>query len=50
MKLAPESLQKLGQRLAEIPARIEELKKAGVKKLSRTDADKAALLLLRDKR
>ena len=39
MKLAPESLQKLGQRLAEIPARIEQLKKAGVKKLSRSDAD-----------
>jgi transposase/IS5 family transposase len=39
MNLAPESLQKLGQRLAEIPARIEQLKKAGVKKLSRTDAD-----------
>jgi len=39
MKLAPESLQKLGQRLAEIPGRIEQLKKAGVKKLSRTDAD-----------
>src|SRR5271154_3497442 len=33
MKLAPESLQKLGQRLAEIPGRIEQLKKAGVKKL-----------------
>ncbi len=39
MSLAPESLQKLGQRLAEIPGRIEQLKKAGVKKLSRTDAD-----------
>ena len=39
MKLAPESLQKLGQRLAEIPGRIEQLKKAGVKKLSRTDAN-----------
>jgi len=39
MKLAPESLQKLGQRLAEIPGRIEQLKKAGVKKLSRTDGD-----------
>lgn len=39
MKLAPESLQKLGQRLAEIPGRIEQLKKAGGKKLSRTDAD-----------
>lgn len=39
MNLAPESLRKLGQRLAEIPGRIEQLKKAGVKKLSRTDAD-----------
>jgi transposase/IS5 family transposase len=39
MNLAPESLQKLGQRLAEIPARLEQLKKAGVKRLSRTDAD-----------
>jgi len=47
MKLAPESLQRLGQRLAEIPARIEQLKKAGVKKLSRTDADS---LFLRERK
>jgi transposase len=42
-ELARESLQKLEEQWAEIPARIERLKKglatAGVKKLSRTDAD-----------
>jgi transposase len=39
MEVAREALEGLGQRLGQIPARIERLKKAGVKKLSRTDAD-----------
>jgi IS5 family transposase len=39
MEVARESLERLGQRLAEIPARIQRLKKAGLKKLSRTDED-----------
>ena len=39
MAVAREALDRLGQRWAEIPARIERLKRAGVKKLSRTDAD-----------
>lgn len=34
-----EVLTRLEQQLAEIPARLERLRKAGVKKLSRTDAD-----------
>jgi transposase len=45
--LARESLQQLEQQLTEIPARIERLRKAGVKKLSRTDADSR---FLRDRR
>jgi hypothetical protein len=40
-------LQQLEQRLAEIPGRMERLRKAGVKKLSRTDADSR---FLRDRR
>jgi transposase/IS5 family transposase len=39
MEVAGEALERLKQRLAEIPARIQRLKKAGVKKLSRSDAD-----------
>jgi transposase len=39
MEVAREALERLGQRLAEIPARIQRLKKAGVKKLSRSDED-----------
>ena len=39
MEVAREALDRLGQRWAEIPARIERLKRAGVKKLSRTDED-----------
>ncbi len=39
MEVAREALERLGQRLAEIPGRIERLKKAGVQKLSRTDED-----------
>jgi transposase/IS5 family transposase len=39
MAVSQQALEHLGQRLAEIPARIERLKKAGVKKLSRSDAD-----------
>jgi len=39
MEVSQEALEGLGQRLAQIPARIERLKKAGGKKLSRTDAD-----------
>jgi transposase/IS5 family transposase len=38
-QLARQSLQQLEQQLAEIPARIERLRKAGVEKLSRTDGD-----------
>lgn len=38
-EVAREALGKLEQQLAEIPARIERLKKAGVKKLSRTDQE-----------
>ena len=34
-----EVLEKLEQRLGEIPARLERLKKSGMKKLSRTDED-----------
>ena len=39
MELAREELGKLEERLGEIPGRIERLKKSGMKKLSRTDAD-----------
>jgi transposase len=39
MEVAREALEELGQRLAQIPARMERLKKAGVNKLSRSDAD-----------
>lgn len=45
--VAREALGKLEQQLAEIPARIERLKKAGVKKLSRTDQ---ASRFLRDRK
>lgn len=38
-EVAREALQKLEQQLREIPVRMERLKKAGVKKLSRTDED-----------
>lgn len=39
MEVGREALERLGQRLAGIPARIERLKKAGVQKLSRSDED-----------
>ena len=39
MEVGREALERLGQRLAGIPARMERLKKAGVGKLSRSDAD-----------
>jgi transposase/IS5 family transposase len=39
MEVAGDALERLKQRLAEIPARIERLKKAGVQKLSRSDED-----------
>jgi transposase/IS5 family transposase len=39
MEVTGATLEGLQQRLAEIPGRIERLKKAGVKKLSRTDGD-----------
>ena len=39
MEVSQEALEGLGQRLAQIPARIERLKKAGGKKLSRSDED-----------
>lgn len=39
MAVAREALDRLGQRWAEIPARIERLQRAGVKKRSRTDED-----------
>jgi transposase len=38
-EVAREALEKLEQKLSEIPARLERLKKSGMKKLSRTDAD-----------
>jgi transposase len=38
-RVAREALEKLEQKLAEIPARLERLKKSGLKKLSRTDED-----------
>lgn len=46
-EVAREAWQKLEQRLGEIPVRMERLKKAGVKKLSRTDEDSR---FLRDRR
>ena len=46
-EVAREALQKLEQQWAEIPARLERLKRAGVKKLSRTDEDSR---FLRDRR
>jgi transposase/IS5 family transposase len=39
MEVGRQALEGLEQRLAEIPARIQRLKKAGVKKLSRSDED-----------
>ena len=39
MEVAQEALEMLNQRLQQIPARIQRLKKAGVQKLSRTDED-----------
>jgi transposase len=39
VQVAGEALGKLERQLAEIPGRMERLKKAGVKKLSKTDAD-----------
>jgi hypothetical protein len=45
--VAREALSKLQQQLAEIPARLERLKKTDAKKLSRTDADSR---FLRDRR
>ena len=39
MEVGREALERLGQRLAQIPSRIERLKKAGVNKLSRSDED-----------
>ena len=38
-EVAREALEKLEQKLREIPERLERLKKSGSKKLSRTDAD-----------
>lgn len=38
-RVAREALEKLEQKLAEIPERLERLKKSGLKKLSRTDED-----------
>ncbi|MGH9727750.1 MAG: transposase [Candidatus Acidiferrales bacterium] len=46
-ELAREAMGKLGERLEQIPGRIERLKKAGVKKLSRVDEDSR---FLRDRR
>ena len=39
MALAREAIGKLQQQLGQLPVRLERLKKAGVKKLSRSDAD-----------
>jgi transposase/IS5 family transposase len=39
MEVAREALERLEERLAQIPARLERLKKAGVNKVSRTDED-----------
>lgn len=46
-EVAGEALRKLEQRQEQIPVRLERLKKAGVKKLSRTDTDSR---FLRDRR
>ena len=42
-ELTPETVQGLQERLAEIPRRLERLRKAGVKRLSKTDADSRVL-------
>jgi transposase/IS5 family transposase len=42
-ELSSEAVQRLEQRLAEIPRRLERLKKAGVRRLSETDADSRVL-------
>jgi len=47
MALAREALGKLQEQLQQIPVRMERLKKTGMKKLSRTDADSR---FLRDRR
>ena len=39
LEVSREALSRLEQQLAEVPVRLERLRKAGVKKLSRTDAD-----------
>lgn len=39
MEVAQAALEMLNQRLQQIPARIQRLKKAGIQKLSRTDED-----------
>src|SRR5260370_18729814 len=39
MEVGREALERLGQRLAGVPARMERLKKAGGQKLSRTGQD-----------
>ena len=39
MEVAREALQKLEKQLEQIPARLERLKKSGLKKMSRTDED-----------
>jgi len=44
------ALERLGQRLAEIPGRIERLKKAGCRSLSRTDEDSRFLRERKDLR
>src|SRR5579864_1522269 len=46
-EVAGEALRKLEQRQEQIPVRLERLKKAGVRRLSRTDADSR---FLRDRR
>lgn len=42
-ELTPETVQGLQERLAEIPRRLERLRKAGVQRLSKTDADSRVL-------
>ena len=42
-ELTPETVQGLQERLAEIPRRLERLRKAGVKRISKTDADSRVL-------
>jgi transposase len=39
LEVSREALSRLEQQLADVPVRLERLRKAGVKKLSRTDAD-----------